>query len=744
MNRNSLIVFVIASALMLGANDLTGADIPGLARLEKPADADAPMEITADKLVYEEDGRWLEARGNVVIVMGGDELRADYVRVNTSTRIAFATGNVVLKQKDTVLRGKSVRYDARTRTGDWVGLEGSMEPFYVLESGKMEKVRDDGVFKYVIRDTVITTCNKKHHQHYRVGAKYAELVPGHHLKVRGATWYFGPVPVLYVPFWYRILKEDFGFRFYPGHSSRMGTFLLSSVRYRVNPGLKGETHFDVRSERGVALGQDFIWNFGKTLNHNGDIAFYRLDDQKPVDDDEDAETADIENSRYRFKIRHEYNPGPRDQLLLNAHYLSDTDVLEDFFEDEYRDRSQPDNFINYTRRGDSFTAGIIARGRLNDFYTTVNRLPECYLNIMRQRAGNTAFYYESETAFAALEKVWKKSSDNEDYDSLRFDTLHTISRPSKHFGFLNLIPRAGWRGTWYSRTRETITVEEFADTGDAFSTNGVSTNASASAVVPVEKDIDASADFRNVVQFGLKVSWKAFKTWGLLNPRRHVVEPYADYRIRPEPVLTEENLYQFDEADDIAEDHSIRLGVRNKFQVKKDNRPLDVVDVDVHTTWNLDPDEDEDPVETIAFDGELKPSSRLSFDFDGEYGVDDSRIETFNIRAGIDNADLWNVGGEYRFSDDDNDVLSADITAMAGNRWTWNAYGRYILDDARWEEQGGYLQRNLDCMKIRTGVVVMPGYTRSDGAEADDEWKISVEMWLTAFPNVGFSGKHRN
>jgi len=51
------------------------------------------------------------------------------------------------------------------------------------------------------------------------------------------------------------------------------------------------------------------------------------------------------------------------------------------------------------------------------------------------------------------------------------------------------------------------------------------------------------------------------------------------------------------------------------------------------------------------------------------------------------------------------------------------------------------VQRNLDCMCIRTGYEVLPGYTRSDGSEQDDEWRVRVEMWLTAFPESILGGK---
>ena len=37
----------------------------------------------------------------------------------------------------------------------------------------------------------------------------------------------------------------------------------------------------------------------------------------------------------------------------------------------------------------------------------------------------------------------------------------------------------------------------------------------------------------------------------------------------------------------------------------------------------------------------------------------------------------------------------------------------------------------------------LAGYTRSDGSEEDDEYRILVEFWLTAFPKGVLGGRHR-
>ena len=70
-------------------------------------------------------------------------------------------------------------------------------------------------------------------------------------------------------------------------------------------------------------------------------------------------------------------------------------------------------------------------------------------------------------------------------------------------------------------------------------------------------------------------------------------------------------------------------------------------------------------------------------------------------------------------------------------------YGRQEFAESRLEEIGGYAQRNLDCIATRLGASFLPGYTRTDGTEREDEYRILLEVWLTAFPETKLGGRHK-
>ncbi len=722
--------------------------LPSVAQLDAEEDESTnavQIETTADALEYDRETGIVTAIGNVEIVRGDVVLTADRVRVNVDTELAHAYGNVKITRGEEEMTGQSIKYNFRTEEGWDEGGGGNIKaaPFFVESES-----REISGNVFVLHNATISTCkNAKGHRHFHVKARKLEVQPNTYMKTRRAVWYFGSVPSMFVPYWYKNLEDEFGWHFYPGHDSRLGFFLLSSYRYRVNPGVIGETHFDIYTERGIGVGQDFKWNFEDGA-HKGDFKAYFIDDDKPVDDDEDAATSDIDSSRYRFRYHDQFLPAERDIILVRAHYLSDTDVIEDFFEDEYRLERQPDNFVSYTHLESDYTAGVIVRSRLNDFYENVNRMPEGTLDIFRRQVGDSTFFYESVSSAAFLEKVFPDSSSRDDFDSLRLDTAHTVLRPDKHFGFLTVIPRVGIRGTHYSNTRELQTVAAGVTLTSNVVVNGGVTNivvTSSPSSNTTTRVVDGGAEFRGLIEIGFETSFKAFKVWeGPHGPRRHIVEPFANYTFIPEPSVTPDELHQFDDIDRLDEQHTIKLGVRNKYQKKKDQGPFDIIDAEVFTIVDLNTEGDEETLEDLFWDVEIFPHDYLRVDAEGQWKIADSELQQFNLLLDYNGSDIYEARGEYRYRLDDSSLFAGDLTLYPVAPWSYTVYGRYEAEESRLEEVGAQVKRTFDCLAVRTGLNHQPGFTRSDGTEKDDDYRFTVEFWLTAFPESGIGSRRRN
>lgn len=720
---------------------------------QQPATAGAPaavqpIDTKANELNYNRETGWMIAKGDVIITKGDTELRANYVRVNVRTEDAHAYGDVVLTEGDQVWKGRSLDYNFGTKTGAATGVSGVAEPFRIIRNDKIERLSDN---TFLLHNAVITTCsNEFENCHFHVRAREVSIVPDDYLQVRGGLWYFAGIPTMYLPYWKKDLREDFGWEFRPGHSSRMGTYLLSAYRYRINPSFTGRSHLDYRTMRGFAVGQDIGWSW--PTRGTGDLALYYADDDKPIDDDEDAASSDIESERYRVRLKHYVGLSFRDYAIARMDYLSDTDILEDFFEREYRQSPVPENEVSYAHRGDQYTAGLLVRGRLNDFFSGVNRLPEASLDFMRSELGESSFYYEGRTEAAYLEQVFAEASDDEDYSTFRLDSQNMFYRPSRHFGFLTVVPRAGVRGTFFSQTREietlteVLTVTQTNTVTDA--TGGQTTVVSTGTETnTTTRNLDAGSGFRSLFEVGLESSFKAFRTWdggGRHEPRRHIVEPYANYTYRSEPTILPDELYQFDAIDAIIEANEVKFGVRNKLQVRREGRPFDLVDVDLYTRYRFYRDPGERSLDNYFLDAELRPSDWFKVDLDGVIDSEDNTINAFNTQIILTPESGWRAAAEHRFVADRSSLLIGSLTLMPNEIWHFNLNSRYELEDSRLQEQGGYVQRNFDCMTFRLIGRILPSYTRPDGSEHDTDYRVSLEFWLTAFPEFGVLRRNRS
>lgn len=713
--------------------------------LTAPADTNAPIDATADELNVDRAKGVLEGTGHVVISRGTEVLRAAYVRYDMNSGEARAVGNVTITRPGAEWTGDKVTYNFKTGEGEADKVRIDAKPFRVVDSRQATRAKD-GV--YHLKGGRITTCSNDYPEcHYYLRARELDVKQGDYFVAHGATWFLGPVPILYLPYWYHNIDRAFIYTPTPGYDSRMGAFLLNSFSYSPSRNVRAKTRLDYRSRRGIGVGQDVRWLSGSP----GDISLYYIDDRNPVEKDADS-TAEIDSQRYRIRFRQDTRLSVRDNVLLRGQYVSDENMLRDFFEKEYRQESEPNNHITYTHRGNGYVAGLMARKRLNDFYRVVERLPEASLNVMRQEVADTTVFYEGRNSAGYLRKVYEKvdtggdtnaPAAKEDYDAFRFDTRHMLYRPTRYWGFLNVIPRVGYEGTYYSKSLPPPATESLV-----LETNIVTRPDGSQDVVVREMPVtnsttQADSVFRSRIEFGMEASFKAYKTWENVNGDfRHVVEPYGNYTITTDPTVAPEELYQFDNIDRLDKEHWVRLGVRNKIQEKRAEGATNLVAADVYTVVKLSPRKNEETIENIFYNVTVVPVDPLQLRVDGRWSLVNSRFEQFNARSIYSGMGLMNFALEYRHAAEKSDLLTADLNLLPNRPWTYNLYTRYEFTDQRLEEQGLWVQRNLDCLSLRLGLDYMPGFTRSDGSERKEEYRIVLAFWLTAFPEMQLGTRH--
>jgi lipopolysaccharide assembly outer membrane protein LptD (OstA) len=346
---------------------------------------------------------------------------------------------------------------------------------------------------------------------------------------------------------------------------------------------------------------------------------------------------------------------------------------------------------------------------------------------------DSPIYYENETTAARLERVFPKGSDNKDYAAVRIDSNHMLSHPGRYFGFLSLTPRAGWRGTYYSKTLS-----------DPVSVTNVVTSVDETGLEVTETEVETLQDeegggLRNLFELGFETSFKAFKVldegenlWG--DGLRHVFEPYARHTYVPEPNLTPVQLYRFDDIDGLDEAHHVRLGLRNKLQTRRAGRNVhDLIDADLNTLYRVSKREGENDFDTLNTLVRVRPDDGFQLEFDAQYDTYASEVREFNARLALigEEQSRWDL--EYRYRADERNLIISDVTLFPKNRWSFGLSHRYDLDGSQLEEHGYWVQRRMECIAWSLGFTHEP----ARDAEDEDDYRVWFRIWLLALPGRG-------
>lgn len=608
---------------------------------------------------------------------------------------------------------------------------------------------------------------------------------GEALFVRDAWLYFADYPVLWVPFWYYPLNTNYGWRFLPGYRSRWGGYFLSGYVYNIvnegNPdkySLGGSTYADYRTRNGFAVGQTIRWGL-KDWGH-GKIKVYNAWDQ---DYDKYKNHwsshkynyqhwgSEVERQRYRVMLEHESDLTERDTFKIHAQTLSDSHMLRDFFDRDERGESIPANEAWYEHRENSFAAGASVSGPIDSFYGGTARLPEGWLAIEPQPLWTLPVNYESQTRAGYLNRDYARHSSSDpmyryspyigyngrgaDYQAFRMDTQHRLTLPFKVKDFLSVVPRAGYRCTYWS------------DSGDR---DTFYTTAADDAVA------------RHIAEIGFTASARG-SAW--LNEHwRHTVEPYFDYSLQKVNLSSgaKNRYYVFDNYDRSVDWldqfgfegrglpynwHGIRPGIRNYFQHRDEKGAIrTVVDTDIYLAVPFEdgsfqrtgtlrgyPRDDEDgnyatDCVVPGFRARLSPFRDMSFTTRVEYDTDNEKVayadlafthrisDSFSYYLGYIGRDhrLW----DYLNSEYDRWNYMLENMLQLGFRHQpcdWFAYSPFIRHDCRRsevEEVGAWVDFLTDCLGYRFQVEYEEGYTRVDGSKRENDVDVAFFIYLRA------------
>ena len=612
---------------------LRGAETPPAERLIVESEAE-------HSLVFDPAAGTVAYTNGVTVRYGDAVLTAKRMRLNFETKDVQAEGQVRLQQGEEVWYGERIEYNFASRKLLATEFEAAQPPFFIKGSA-LSGDQTNNV--YVLVDGIVTTDDYEK-PGYQIRTKSLTIAPGEYIEFEDAVLYLKDTPVFWFPKWRRSLKRHPNhWVFVPGYRSKYGAYLLSSYEWYWNERLSGAVHVDERTKRGIGAGPDVSYRlpgFG-----DGDVKYYYTHDERPGKDQRGPEN---DQDRQRAWFTHQGTLRTNLTLKSAVRYQSDSQIVRDFFETEYRQNTQPSTFVELNQIWSNWSLNLLAQPRVNDFQETVERLPDLKLTGLRQRIGPTPLFYESESSFGYYQRRFAVVDTNQNiftdpnrFSATRGDTFHQILLPWTFFGWLNITPRAGGRFTYY---------------GEA---DGPGAN--------------TFEEERGVFNTGAEVSFKASRTWASaankfweIDGIRHIVMPSVNYAYVPRPGVSPRRLPQFDyelpsaelipilypdynSIDAIDSQNVLRLGLENKLQTKRRDGLDNFVHWSLYTDWRLKPREDQETFADLYSKLDLKPFSWLSMNSELNYGINQRQWDQVNHSVTFSPNDIWSwtVGHRY-------------------------------------------------------------------------------------------------
>jgi LPS-assembly protein len=570
----------------------------GLIEGEIKTPENAPIEITSTGETTYENGL-ATARDNVVIHIGNTDIYADYAQYDSATHDVELRGHVRIYRDTSLYISESGVYNTETKKIRALNARTESQPYF-LTGAHVTSISENG---YLIKDGTFTTHDAPKND-FHLHARTIRVYEDDRVIFQYVTAYVGKVPVFWWPYLYQSLNDAFSFTISPAYLSSWGPSLLTQVTFPITDDIRGRVRLDYRGRRGVALG------FDSTIDYFNDsqarLKTYYLQDQNPNLNETNIPRKDVPTGRYRVSLADTTNFTDDIYGITNLTKLSDPFVMQDFYQGEFRIDPVPDNVLAVTKTDPFYTLTAIERFQANEFFTTTERQPEVVLDIKRHALFGGPIFYEGETGFANLRLQFPQDSGFENYGTYRFDTFHQLTYPNTYFGWLSIVPRVGYRGTYYGKTFD-LGSTTFIPPSNPLVPDFILPPPTLAN--PVKFDGDT---FRSVFDTGAEASFKISRTWENVQSRAfgldglmHVIQPFTDFsyvkedgpnptailgfdRFQPSTQPRALDFPQFTTIDSIADWTVWRVGVRNRLETRRDDRTMTWLELDTFVDVNFE------------------------------------------------------------------------------------------------------------------------------------------------------------
>jgi hypothetical protein len=235
------------------------------------------LSLKADNISYEKIGGedLVIAQGGVLLKYQDIEVNAEYLKINLTTNLLFASDKVLFKQDKTETYCEELTYNWKTEkiillklkaelTGE--GIEGKI--YYQGE--KMENFPET----VELTEGSFTTCELEE-PHYHIIAKEMIIYPKDKIIARNISWYEGKTKIITLPYFLIFLDRKTQLPILPkiGQNSTEGWFIKTNFNYYIDEKSYGTLYVDWMENKGLGIGLKQTWEIGGEDNA-GETSLY--------------------------------------------------------------------------------------------------------------------------------------------------------------------------------------------------------------------------------------------------------------------------------------------------------------------------------------------------------------------------------------------------------------------------------------------------------------------------------------
>jgi LPS-assembly protein len=702
---------------------ITLCSLAALVRL----DAALPELSALEPLEFDEDSQRLVARGDAILDFGDTRVRADRITYYQEFGLADADGNVAVTQAGNRLIADRLSYEAGEATFSVDLLRTGQWPFYITgvsAGGTTEDISIEGATLYYgDPGPFALNVSSDRVQYVNEAAEY--------VKMDGATFRIGNVPVFYIPgYTYYLNNTPYYLNLDGGYDSELGAYLQSTAMFPVSSFMRMGANLDLYSKRGALVGPaaQYIYD-SDNQEIVGALSTGWIEDQG---DDEDLGTdivnQQIDSTRGFAEWRHKHHIGERVSLTAAASYWSDSEITRDYREDYYDNNQVPDNFAEAAYSGNNFILSAFGRFRPNDFVLTQERLPEVRFDLLPTPIFKTGAYHKASASYAQLRENFDLNAPRIEGESDRYDLSYRISRPIHPTPWLSFTPLAGARVTGY----ENQEVDPFFIPGAA----------------PIDDNFT-----RDIYELGFDLEMRTYQTYDTINRTwaidglRHILRPVVRYRYYSDPEDLNEiaaidreafdlsrpllDLSDMRNIDQISERHLTRVGFENLFQTRAEgygSRTLAALNFyqdllfDKATRYD---GSDQETLNASWLELILEPAPWLKFELASRFRTESLTMEELRTRTTLTSGEIWELGLSTDLLNKRIDQYRLDFIYRLNERNT-------LLTDLRFDADSGEFTRFRLGWQTRIGntwkIIYLLTFREDARRESDVEFGINLTL----------------